>query len=246
MYTVRYHNKETGKRVVENVVAMENIFYQRNITRTFDLKGSSRARYVEVGADQRMDTFDEALLKRRRVRRHQMSKMDSNKRDILCRVRRLLHKKKNKHSSQRTGNQKSDENWRNEILECLHDVMDKSGSECKAVDVDEYLHFEMCGSQQPPRVNQVLLDDNLMELTRGRPFPLKHRAKLFFHKAVLNDTLFLSIVNVVDYSILVGFDENTHEIVVGIIDYLRQYDFIKRMERMGKSGKFIAFLGKLN
>jgi hypothetical protein len=116
------------------------------------------------------------------------------------------------------------------------------------------------------RVGQVLLDDNLMELTNGRPFPLKHRAKvrtlasrspvhitykcragpfdplcayklltfvyfcayilfsaqLFFHKAVQNDTLFLSIVNVVDYSILVGFDENTHEVVVGIIDYMRQ------------------------
>ncbi len=47
-------------------------------------------------------------------------------------------------------------------------------------------------------------------------------AQLFFHKAVLNDTLFLSIVNVVDYSILVGFDETSHEIVVGIIDYMRQ------------------------
>ncbi len=70
---------------------------------------------------------------------------------------------------------------------------------------------------------------------------------------MLNDTLFLSIVNVVDYSILVGFDENSHEIVVGIIDYMRQvreclilcclhflfivfqYDIIKKMERMGKS-----------
>jgi hypothetical protein len=104
------------------------------------------------------------------------------------------------------------------------------------------------GGELPPvaeREGQVLLDDNLMELTNGRPFPLKHRAKvttvqrgtyvqtklltllrtvaqLFFHKAVQNDTLFLSIVNVVDYSILVGFDENTHEIVVGIIDYMRQ------------------------
>lgn len=51
----------------------------------------------------------------------------------------------------------------------------------------------------------------------------------------MNDTLFLSIVNIVDYSILVGFDEESHEIVVGIIDYMRQYDIIKRMERMGKS-----------
>ena len=27
---------------------MENIFYKRNISRVFDLKGSSRARYVQV------------------------------------------------------------------------------------------------------------------------------------------------------------------------------------------------------
>lgn len=111
--------------------------------------------------------------------------------------------------------------------------------------------------------------------------------------AVQNDTSFLSIVNVVDYSILVGFDEDSHEIVVGIIDYLRQvggrslfnivchyhrhhiyissallcflflssrcftisftshfsfsclthhtqYDFVKRMERMGKSVGMLA------
>lgn len=92
------------------------------------------------------------------------------------------------------------------------------------------------------KVPKVLLDDNLMKLTGGRPFPLKYKAKvrysllllcnliysyyflfqLFFNKAVQNDTLFLSIVNVVDYSILVGFDEDAQEIVVGIIDYMRQ------------------------
>lgn len=58
--------------------------------------------------------------------------------------------------------------------------------------------------------------------------------QMFFLKAVQNDTLFLSIVNVVDYSILVGFDDKNHELTVGIIDYLRQYDIIKKMERVGK------------
>jgi 1-phosphatidylinositol-3-phosphate 5-kinase len=57
---------------------------------------------------------------------------------------------------------------------------------------------------------------------------------------VLNDTLFLSIINVVDYSILVGLDENSDQVVVGIIDYMRQYDIVKRMERMGKSVGMIA------
>jgi hypothetical protein len=45
---------------------------------------------------------------------------------------------------------------------------------------------------------------------------------MFFSKAVSNDTFFLSIISVVDYSILVGFDEESHEIIVGIIDYMRQ------------------------
>jgi hypothetical protein len=55
-----------------------------------------------------------------------------------------------------------------------------------------------------------------------------------FQTAIMNDTLFLSLVNVVDYSIVVGLDEDNHELVVGIIDYMRQYDIIKRVERMGK------------
>jgi 1-phosphatidylinositol-3-phosphate 5-kinase len=84
------------------------------------------------------------------------------------------------------------------------------------------------------------MDDNLMELTRGRPFPLKQRARTLLHKAVTNDTLFLSIVNIVDYSILVGLDEEGKLVVAGIIDFLRQYDIIKRMERMGKSVGMIA------
>ena len=37
------------------------------------------------------------------------------------------------------------------------------------------------GGEEPAeaeQVSQVLMDDNLMELTKGRPFPLKHRAKV--------------------------------------------------------------------
>lgn len=30
VYTIRYDNRETGKKAIENVVVMENIFYQVN------------------------------------------------------------------------------------------------------------------------------------------------------------------------------------------------------------------------
>jgi 1-phosphatidylinositol-3-phosphate 5-kinase len=81
----------------------------------------------------------------------------------------------------------------------------------------------------------TLLDGDFLEFTAGRPMPMHDRAKAVFHMSILNDTLFLSIINVLDYSILVGIDEEKMELVVGIIDFMRQYDILKQMERVGKS-----------
>lgn len=82
---------------------------------------------------------------------------------------------------------------------------------------------------------KTLLDGDFLEFTLGRPMPMTDRAKAVFQMSILNDTLFLSIINVLDYSILVGVDEESHELVVGIIDFMRQYDILKQMERVGKS-----------
>lgn len=38
-----------------------------------------------------------------------------------------------------------------------------------------------------------------------------------------------------DYSLLVGIDDTTQELVVGIIDYLRQYTWDKQLETVVKS-----------
>ena len=35
VYTIRYDNKDTGRKAVENVVVMENIFYQVRNRREF-------------------------------------------------------------------------------------------------------------------------------------------------------------------------------------------------------------------
>ena len=165
IYQVGYHNKISGKKVMEQVVVMENVFHNRNITRVFDLKGSSRARYTATEAT---EDFDSLLLKRREARASKL----------------FLPRRNNS--------------------------------------------------------QQVLMDDNLMELTKGQPFPLKFLANNYLQKAIENDTDYLLNVNIVDYSILVGIDEDNFEIVVGIIDYMRQYDIIKRVERMGKSVGMIA------
>ncbi|KAG5190221.1 hypothetical protein JKP88DRAFT_175957 [Tribonema minus] len=48
VYQIGYHNKATGKRYMDQVVVMQNLFHGRNIARVFDLKGSTRSRYVTV------------------------------------------------------------------------------------------------------------------------------------------------------------------------------------------------------
>lgn len=147
------------------MVIMENLFYQSSPPHIFDLKGTSRPRFVET--EEKLSTFEESLLRRRRARRVRETT------DVLA--------------------------------------LNAEGS------------------------RKVLLDDNFAELTKRRPFPLKCRAKEYLQKAVHNDSMFLSVINVVDYSILVGVDDDTYSLRVGIIDYMRQYDIVKQMERMGKS-----------
>lgn len=183
-------------------MVMENIFYQRNITKTFDLKGSSRARYVELqDSKQRGVNFDEVTIHRRQYRRK------------LRRVQRKLFRRKQVQSkSDTTPDDVS--GIKDEEYEDISDGEDEDPE-------------NMTPPSEPVKIGQVLMDDNLMEFTRGRPFPMKPKAKYFFKLAVDNDTLFLSIVNVVDYSILVGFDDERQELVVGIIDYLRQVSFMK-------------------
>ena len=61
----------------------------------------------------------------------------------------------------------------------------------------------------------VQLDGDLLFVTGGLPVPLSSEAKDELSAAVGNDSLFLSIIEVVDYSIIVGIDSTTNEIVAG-------------------------------
>lgn len=192
---------------------MENIFYQRSITKTFDLKGSSRARYVELHDTRQKDDlfFDTATAKRRRVRRKLRRRQWKEEQKQLKQLQQASSPgtptMPTKHLAQRRPTAAADP-----VYAGLYGDDDDSDVE----DVDGK------GNWRASKIPQVLMDDNLMEFTRGRPFPMKPKAKYFFKLAVDNDTLFLSIVNVVDYSILIGFDDDKQEMVVGIIDYLRQ------------------------
>lgn len=47
-------------------------------------------------------------------------------------------------------------------------------------------------------------------------------------------------VDVMDYSLLVGVDEEKHELVVGIIDFMRQYTWDKHLETWVKASGILG------
>ncbi|RHY40841.1 hypothetical protein DYB30_004286 [Aphanomyces astaci] len=107
----------------------------------------------------------------------------------------------------------------------------------------------------PP--HDVLLDGNFLERHLGLPCPLHCRSYDKLVEAIRNDVQFLSDNNIMDYSLVIGYapevpvnvddhDGTNHDVttnrvlLVGIIDYLRHFDFLKRMESVGKSVTMIA------
>uniref|UniRef100_A0A803M9P3 1-phosphatidylinositol-3-phosphate 5-kinase n=1 Tax=Chenopodium quinoa TaxID=63459 RepID=A0A803M9P3_CHEQI len=140
IYQVTTKNLKGGKELKMDVLVMENLLYRRNVTKLYDLKGSSRSRYNP----------------------------------------------------------------------------DSSGS------------------------NKVLLDQNLIEAMPTSPIFVGNKAKRLLERAVWNDTSFLASVDVMDYSLLVGVDKEKHELVLGIIDFMRQYTWDKHLETWVKASGILG------
>ncbi|KAB1208192.1 putative 1-phosphatidylinositol-3-phosphate 5-kinase FAB1C [Morella rubra] len=140
IYQVSVKHLKGGKETKMDLMVMENLFYKRNISRVYDLKGSARSRYNP----------------------------------------------------------------------------DTTGT------------------------NKVLLDMNLLETLRTKPIFLGSRAKRSLERAIWNDTSFLASVDVMDYSLLVGVDDERKELVLGIIDFMRQYTWDKHLETWVKASGILG------
>jgi 1-phosphatidylinositol-3-phosphate 5-kinase len=88
--------------------------------------------------------------------------------------------------------------------------------------------------------NKVLLDQNLLEAMPMAPIFVGNKAKRLLERAVWNDTAFLAGVDVMDYSLLVGVDEERQELVLGIIDFIRQYTWDKHLEMWVKASGILG------
>ncbi|KAI9286432.1 hypothetical protein BC943DRAFT_321970 [Umbelopsis sp. AD052] len=143
-YSIGFKNAATGKSMRMDVLIMENLFYQRNVKKIFDLKGSMRNRHVQsTGKD-----------------------------------------------------------------------------------------------------NEVLLDENLVEFIYQSPLFIRSHAKETLRASLHNDTLFLYKLDVMDYSLLVGIDEEQQELVVGIVDFMRTFTWDKKLESWVKESGILGGGGK--
>lgn len=84
--------------------------------------------------------------------------------------------------------------------------------------------FDLKGSMRNRKIqstgerDEVLLDENLVDIIYSEtPIFVREHTKKLLKASVWNDTLFLSKQNVMDYSLMAGFDDTRREIVVGII-----------------------------
>ena len=84
--------------------------------------------------------------------------------------------------------------------------------------------------------NIVLHDSNFKEDNKNEPIPLNKKIYDLLVIAVHNDTLFLSKIGIVDYSLLLHIyqTDKTNYLRMGIIDYVRKYTWDKQLEHAVK------------
>lgn len=63
----------------------------------------------------------------------------------------------------------------------------------------------------------VLLDENLLKMVRDNPLYIRSHSKSVLRTSIHSDAHFLSSHLIIDYSLLVGRDDTSNELVVGII-----------------------------
>jgi 1-phosphatidylinositol-3-phosphate 5-kinase len=83
--------------------------------------------------------------------------------------------------------------------------------------------------------NAVLLDGNRARTMQTSPLCVQELAKQRLWVTVANDTKFLALSELMDYSVLVGVDAEHSRIICGIIDYIRAYTWDKQVETLIKT-----------
>lgn len=102
-------------------------------------------------------------------------------------------------------------------------------------DLKGSMRNRLVNTKDPDNTEHVLMDENLLRISCENPLLIHARSKQILNEAIDNDSKFLTSISVMDYSLLVGVDKENHELVLGIIDYVRPFTWDKKIERVVKS-----------
>lgn len=80
----------------------------------------------------------------------------------------------------------------------------------------------------------MLLDENMVEYIYESPIHVREYDKKLLRASVWNDTLFLAKMNVMDYSLVIGIDNEGYTLTVGIIDFIRTFTWDKKIRKLGQ------------
>lgn len=92
---------------------------------------------------------------------------------------------------------------------------------------------DMSTDENKQNSSRTLWDGNWIQSNESS-FLIHPHSKFLLRRAIDGDTEFLMNSNIVDYSLLVGVDEKNHELVMGIVDYLVEFNIWKKLENTGK------------
>ncbi|KAI5951639.1 MDM12 [Candida jiufengensis] len=109
--------------------------------------------------------------------------------------------------------------------------------------------FDLKGSmrnrhvQQTGKENEVLLDENMIEYIYESPVFVREQSKKLLRGCLFNDTSFLSAMDVMDYSLVIGIDDMSKKLYIGIIDWLRTFTWDKKVENWVKGNNLLGVGG---
>ncbi|KAF8509764.1 hypothetical protein BU17DRAFT_55907 [Hysterangium stoloniferum] len=89
-------------------------------------------------------------------------------------------------------------------------------------------------SQDSVERQRTLFDGEWLEAQQRAPILIQPYSGYILHEAVRNDADFLAKSNIMDYSLLLGIDEERHEIACGLVDTIGSYTFAKTLEHKVK------------
>uniref|UniRef100_A0A7S1Z8Z8 1-phosphatidylinositol-3-phosphate 5-kinase n=1 Tax=Ditylum brightwellii TaxID=49249 RepID=A0A7S1Z8Z8_9STRA len=184
VYQIGYHNRVTGKRTMEQVAVMQNIFYERKISKVFDLKGSLRGRFAQLLRVDKDKAATDGPVKSQVISKRGESSDDKGG---VRKERKARRRSPNQSTDSESSSDYNSEN-QDEDYSSSDQSISEEGSTYHSQEDNEQKKSKHVESDQENKESSTptLLDGDFLEFTAGRPLPLNDRAKAIFHMSILN------------------------------------------------------------